>query len=64
MLATSRHVLLVDCVMSAPHTTTRFEVAGEFEAGGTYRLIADSAPGNQHCDAGVRLERSRFVTTK
>lgn len=43
------HRLLVDCVMAASRTTTRFELTVEAYAGRRYVLIADSAPGNQRC---------------
>jgi hypothetical protein len=49
------HALLIDCVMSAAHTTTRFVIDADVAAGRRYLLVADSAPGNQRCGA-VRLE--------
>jgi hypothetical protein len=49
------HHVLVDCVMSQPHTTTRFELEIETYPGRRYVLVADSAPGNQRCGA-VRVE--------
>lgn len=49
------HRLLVDCILAATHTTTRFDLAVEVEAGHRYALVADAAPGNQRCGA-VRLE--------
>jgi hypothetical protein len=54
-VAPGRHLLLVDCVMAATHSTARFEIAAEVGAGRRYVLVADSAPGNQRCGA-VRLE--------
>jgi hypothetical protein len=54
-VAPGRHLLLIDCVMSTTHTTTRFEIAAEVAAGRRYVLVADSSPGNQRCGA-VRLE--------
>jgi hypothetical protein len=55
MVAPGTHRVLVDCVLSAAHTTTRFELDIETYAGRRYVLIADSAPGNQRCGA-VRVE--------
>jgi len=49
------HVLLIDCLMAAAHTTTRFAIEADVEAGQHYLLVADSAPGNQRCGA-VRLD--------
>jgi hypothetical protein len=49
------HRLLVDCILAATHTTTRFELNVEVEAGRRYALVADPAPGNQRCGA-VRME--------
>ncbi len=43
------HRLLVDCVMAATRTTTRFELIVETYPGRRYVLRADSAPGNQRC---------------
>lgn len=49
------HRLLIDCILAATHSTARFELEVEVEAGQRYRLIAEAAPGNQRCGA-VRLE--------
>lgn len=54
-VAEGRHTLLVDCTFAATRTTTRHELDVEVEPGGSYRLIAESAPGNQRCGE-VRLE--------
>ena len=53
-LEPGRHELLVDCLVAAARTTTRFELTVEVQAGGRYALVADAAPGNQRCGA-VRL---------
>jgi hypothetical protein len=47
--------LLVDCTMLATKATSRHELQVEVEPGGRYRLVAESAPGNQRCGE-VRLE--------
>ena len=54
-VAPGTHHLLVDCVMSQTHTTTRFELSVETYPGHRYVLQADSAPGNTRCGA-VRIE--------
>lgn len=54
-VAPGTHRVLVDCVMAAEHTTTRFELAIETYPGRRYLLVADSAPGNQRCGE-VRVE--------
>lgn len=54
-VAPGTHRLLVDCVMSQTHTTTRFELSVETYPGHRYVLLADSAPGNTRCGA-VRIE--------
>lgn len=54
-VAEGRHRLLVDCTFAATRTTTRHELEVEVEPGGSYRLVAESAPGNQRCGE-VRLE--------
>ena len=54
-LEPGRHVLLVDCIMAETRSTTRHELEVEVEAGGRYRLAADSEPGNRRCGA-VRLK--------
>ena len=54
-VAPGEHRVLVDCVMSQTHTTTRFEFGIDTYAGHRYVLVADSAPGNQRCGA-VRAE--------
>jgi hypothetical protein len=54
-VAPGSHVLLIDCLMAEARTTTRFEIEVDVEEGRRYRLVADSAPGNQRCSA-VRLE--------
>jgi hypothetical protein len=52
-----RHHVLVDCVMSATHTTTRFELEFEAFAGRRYVLVATSASGNQRCGSVTAEER-------
>lgn len=54
-VAEGTHRLLVDCTFAATRTTTRHELEVEVEPGGSYRLVAESAPGNQRCGE-VRLE--------
>jgi len=54
-VAPGTHELLIDCLMASAHTTTRFVIPVDVAAGRRYRLVADSAPGNQRCSA-VRLE--------
>lgn len=54
-VAAGTHRLLVDCTMGPTHATTRHELNVEVEAGGRYRLVAESAPGNRTCGE-VRLE--------
>jgi hypothetical protein len=54
-VAPGTHRVLVDCVMSQSHTTTRFELEIEAFAGRHYVLVADSAPGNQRC-GDVRVD--------
>ena len=49
------HLVLVDCVLAAAHTTTRFELSIETYAGRRYVLVAESAPGNVRCGA-VQVE--------
>jgi hypothetical protein len=49
------HHVLVDCVMSETHTTTRFQLDIETYPGRRYVLVAESAPGNQRCGA-VRVD--------
>ena len=49
------HRVIVDCVMSETHTTTRFPLEIETYAGRRYVLVAESAPGNQRCGA-VRVD--------
>ena len=43
------HAVLVDCLMKATHTTTRFELKLEVAAGDHFALEPESAPGNQNC---------------
>ena len=50
-----QHRVLVDCVMSATHRTTRYELVFEAYAGRRYVLVADSADGNRYCGA-VRVD--------
>ena len=45
------HTVLVDCIVYAAHTTTRFELVINAEAGGRYVLVPVSAAGNQSCEA-------------
>ena len=51
------HRLLIDCVMAATRTTTRFELTVETYAGRRYVLVADSAPGNLRCGSVRADER-------
>jgi hypothetical protein len=53
-VAPGAHRLLVDCTMLATRRP-RHELQVEVEPGGRYRLVAESAPGNQRCGE-VRLE--------
>ncbi len=46
-----KHLLLVDCIMDSPSTTSRFEIPAEFSAGGHYRLAAAIKPGNKDCES-------------
>lgn len=50
------HTILVDCLMPAEHTTVRFVLELEAEAGARYVLVPESAPGNHSCGE-VRVER-------
>jgi hypothetical protein len=50
------HTILVDCLMSAEHTTVRFALELTAEAGERYVLVPESAPGNRSCGE-VRIER-------
>ncbi len=50
-VAPGTHRVLVDCVMSQTHTTTRFELSIETYPGHRYVLVAESAPGNLRCGA-------------
>jgi len=43
------HELLVDCLIPAAHTTTRFELSIDVSAGDHYVLEPESAPGNKVC---------------
>jgi hypothetical protein len=54
-VAPGEHRLLVDCTMAASRTTSRHELQIDVDPGGHYRLVAESAPGNQRCGE-VRLE--------
>lgn len=54
-VAPGAHRLLVDCTMLATRATTRHVLQVEVEPGGQYRLVAESAPGNQRCGE-VRLQ--------
>lgn len=49
------HRLLVDCVMSETHSTTRHELNVEVYSGRRYVLVAESGPGNRRCGS-VHLE--------
>ena len=49
------HRVLVDCVMSATHTTTRHELVFEAYAGRRYVLVAEESPGNRTCGT-VRVD--------
>ena len=49
LVAPGTHTLLVDCLMKAEHTTTRFEISVEVSAGDHYVLVPESAPGNHNC---------------
>lgn len=54
-VAPGPHRLLVDCTMLATRATSRHELQVEAAPGGQYRLVAESAPGNQRCGE-VRLQ--------
>ncbi len=54
-LAPGDHRVLVDCNVVASQSTTRFELDINAVPGQHYRLVADLAPGNQHCDV-VRVD--------
>jgi hypothetical protein len=54
-VAPGRHRLLVDCTLLATRAVSRHVLEVELEPGGQYRLVAESAPGNQRCGE-VRLE--------
>jgi len=54
-LAPGDHRVLVDCNVVASQSTVRFELDINAVPGKHYRLVADLAPGNQHCDV-VRVE--------
>ena len=43
------HAVLVDCLVPSAHTTTRFELNIEVEAGERYVLVPESATGNRNC---------------
>ena len=49
------HSLLVDCLIPAEHTTTRFELSIDVSAGDRYVLVPESATGNRNCGS-VRIE--------
>lgn len=49
LVAPGPHTLLVDCLIKAEHTTTRFEVKVDVSAGDRYVLRPESAPGNHVC---------------
>ncbi|MBC7983881.1 MAG: hypothetical protein H7Y02_08510 [Candidatus Obscuribacterales bacterium] len=53
-----RHRLLVDCSVAATGHISRHELEREFDAGGHYRLSADTMSGNRECGE-VHLERVR-----
>lgn len=55
-LPPGEHRLLVDCTVAESHATSRYALTLDAEPGAHYRLVADLAPGNQHCD-DVRLDR-------
>ena len=44
-----KHSLLVDCLIKAEHTTTRFELNLDVSAGDHYVLQPESGPGNHNC---------------
>jgi hypothetical protein len=53
-----KHVLLVDCVIAEPYSISRFELAGDFDAGGHYVLSATIRPGNKACESvDLRAQR-------
>lgn len=54
-VAPGAHRLLVDCTMLATRATSRHELQVEVAPNGQYRLVAESAPGNQRCGE-VRLQ--------
>ncbi len=51
VVAPGEHQVLVDCVMSSTHRTTRHALKFEVFPGRRYVLVADSGPGNRDCDA-------------
>lgn len=55
-LAPGPHRLLVDCNVVSSQSTVRFAIDLDAVPGEHYRLVADMAPGNQHC-ADVHVER-------
>ncbi len=55
LVAPGKHSLLVDCLIPAAHSTTRFELSVDASAGDHYVLVPVSAPGNKNC-ADVHLE--------
>ena len=54
-LSPGDHRVLVDCNVVASQSTVRFELDINAVPGTHYHLVADLAPGNQHCDQ-IRVE--------
>lgn len=52
------HVLLVDCVVQETGNTSRYELNVEVYAGGRYRLVPETGPGQRDC-AAVHMESAR-----
>lgn len=52
------HSLLVDCVVQETGNTSRYELEVSVSAGGRYRLVAETGPGQRDCVA-VHLESTR-----
>jgi hypothetical protein len=50
-VAPGPHTVLIDCHVYAAHTTTRFELTIDAEAGSRYVLVPVSAAGNRACEA-------------
>ena len=49
LVAPGQHSVLVDCLIKAEHTTTRFEIKLDLSSGDHYVLQPESGPGNRNC---------------